>query len=373
MNIGYEAKRIFHNQTGLGNYGRDLVRTLSEYHPENNYYLYNPKAAHRELFKSSRDNVIERQPQSRFNRMFYNLWRLRNMVGDLRKDNIQLFHGLSGELPLGLQRQGIKSVVTIHDLIFVRYPALYHAIDRTIYFHKFKHAVQHADRIIAISEQTKRDIVEFLGADERKIGVVYQGCHPAFKQRYTDAEKQAVRENYKLPTDFILNVGTIETRKNALAIIKAIKPLDVHLVIAGKATPYLNELKAYIEAHQLSPNVTFVHGASIDELAKIYQSARLFVYPSLFEGFGIPIVEALYSGVPVITSNVGCFPEAGGPNSKYVSPRNIDEISQTISAVLGDSALRSVMIDGGLDYARRFDDEHIASQVMHLYRETFGN
>lgn len=370
MNIGYEAKRIFHNRSGLGNYGRDLVRILSTYYPENTYYLYNPKPARHRLFQPETAQLVERLPRSQTDRFFYNLWRQRNVVNDLQNDGIQLFHGLSGELPIGLAKHGINSVVTIHDLIFLRYPELYSWIDRTIYFYKFKYAARHADRIIAISEQTKRDVVEFLEVDENKVTVVYQGCHPAFKRRYTTAEKQTIRDKYGLPQDFILNVGTIETRKNALSIIKAIEQLDVHLVIAGKKTPYLKVLVDYLEKRHLTAKVTFVHGASVDELAVLYQAALLFVYPSLFEGFGIPIIEALYSGVPVITSTAGCFQEAGGPNSRYVSPNDSEELLNAIRVVLTDSALRQQMIDIGLDYSQNFNDDRIADQLMALYRDT---
>ncbi|MGK6351988.1 glycosyltransferase family 4 protein [Parapedobacter sp. DT-150] len=369
MNIGYEAKRVFHNRTGLGNYGRDLIRILREYHPEHTYYLYNPKPARDQLFASDSANVIERLPRSGFDRTFSNWWRQRGVVGDLKQDGIQLFHGLSGELPMGLSGQRIKQVVTIHDLIFVRYPALYSFIDRTIYFRKFKHAARHADRIVAISEQTKRDIVEFLHVADSKIDVIYQGCHPAFKQRYTDAAKQAVLEKYKLPGDFMLNVGTIEARKNVLSVIKAMERIDMPLVVAGRPTPYLDELKGYIETRGMSKKVLFIHGASVDELAKLYQSALLFIYPSLFEGFGIPIIEALYAGVPVITSRGGCFPEAGGPHSRYVAPDDLEEIAQAIEAVLGDSALRDSMIDQGFVHVQQFDDARIAGQMARLYRE----
>lgn len=368
MNIGYEAKRIFHNRTGLGNYGRDLVRMLSKYHPENTYYLYNPKPAVHRLFQSGTATVVERLPRSWFDRLFYNLWRQRNVIHDLRNDGIQLFHGLSGELPIGLSTRGIKSVVTIHDLIFLRYPELYSKIDRTIYFHKFKYAAHHADRVIAISEQTKRDVVDFLKVDANKVTVVYQGCHPAFKRQYSVIDKQAIRDKYGLPPDFILNVGTIETRKNALLIVKAIEHLDIHLVIAGKATPYVKELVDYMEKRQFTSKVTFIHGTTIDELAVLYQSALLFVYPSLFEGFGIPIIEALYSGVPVITSNTGCFHEAGGPHSCYVSPGDAEELSDALRTVLTDSKLRQRMIEGGFTYSQHFDDDRIADQLMRLYR-----
>src|SRR5690606_36680526 len=152
MNIGYEAKRVFHNRSGLGNYGRDLVRMLSKYYPQNSYYLYNPKPAKHQLFQPDGVQVVERLPRSRRNRLFYNLWRQRNVINDLSNDGIQLFHGLSGELPIGLSKQRITGVVTIHDLIFLRYPELYSPIDRTIYLLKAKYAAHQANHIIAISE-----------------------------------------------------------------------------------------------------------------------------------------------------------------------------------------------------------------------------
>lgn len=369
MKIGYEAKRIFHNRTGLGNYGRDLVRVLSAFYPEHTYLLYNPKPSRHRLFHPDGIHVIERLPHSRIDRFFYNVWRQRNVVKDLAGDGVQLFHGLSGELPVGLSKLRIRSVVTIHDLIFVRYPELYSTIDRTIYLRKFKYAANHADRIIAISEQTKRDLIDFLKVDERRINVMYQGCHPVFKQPLTEAGKQAVRHKYGVPRDFVFHVGTVEARKNTLTLIQAVEPLDIHLVVAGRPTSYIKKVKEYIAKKNLTSKVTFIHGASVTELAALYQSALLFVYPSLFEGFGIPIIEALYSGVPVITSSGGCFQEAGGPSSVYVTPQDSSALSAAISTVLSDSQLRQRMVKAGLSYSLQFDDDRIADQLMALYNE----
>jgi hypothetical protein len=138
MNFGFEAKRVFHNKTGLGNYSRDLVRILSNYFPGNNYFLYNPKKNKKTFFVLKNTNVFERNPISKFNQKFKNYWRQNSVVKDLVKDEIVLYHGLSGELPSGLSKKGIKSIVTIHDLIFVRYPKLYSFFDRKIHFYKFK-------------------------------------------------------------------------------------------------------------------------------------------------------------------------------------------------------------------------------------------
>ena len=157
MNIGYEAKRIFHNKTGLGNYSRDLVRVLALYYPENSYFLYNPKKNKEALFKTNSLGIIEKLPSTSFYKKFYNLWRQKGIINDLKIDGIEIFHGLSGEIPLGLRKKNIKSVVTIHDLIFLRYPKLYSFFDRKIHYYKFKKSAQNANLVIAISKQTKDD------------------------------------------------------------------------------------------------------------------------------------------------------------------------------------------------------------------------
>lgn len=371
MNIGFEAKRVFHNKTGLGNYSRDLVRILAKFYPENNYFLYNPKAASQTLFVSESINCIEKFPKSSFYKKFYNLWRQRGIISDLKKDAIKLFHGLSGELPSGLKKNGIKSVVTIHDLIFLRYPHLYSFFDRKIHYYKFKKAAAQADVIVAISEQTKQDIIDFLGIDSSKIKVIYQGCHAAFKQRYSEIQRNAVIEKYQLPEQFVLNVGTIEERKNVFTLVQAIKDLDVDVVLVGKQTAYASKIHTYIKEHHLEQRVHFLKGLSIEELAILYQSAAVFVYPSIFEGFGIPILEALYSKVPVITTNYGVFPEAAGPSSLYVAPFDVTDLKEKIKMILSNSTLANKMNEKGYAYAQKFNDETIAQQMMRIYQDLF--
>src|SRR5690554_1012496 len=158
MKIGFDAKRYFHNNTGLGNYSRDLVRILSGYYPENTYYLYNTKPNIERSVLINTKHTIERLPSSFFAKKFKSIWRMAGIKKQLKKDGIHIYHGLSGEIPINLPDK-IKSVVTIHDLIFMRYPHLYSFFDRKIHFWKFKYAAKHADYVIAISEQTKKDII----------------------------------------------------------------------------------------------------------------------------------------------------------------------------------------------------------------------
>jgi len=369
MNIGFEAKRIFHNKTGLGNYSRDLVRILSHFFPDRNYYLYNPKPAKKALFIPNNINVFEKQPTGSFNRRFYNFWRQRAIIRDLKNDNIGLFHGLSGELPSGLSKNGIRSIVTIHDLIFLKFPQFYSFIDRQIHFYKFKKAAENADLVIAISEQTKLDIMEYLGIPESKIKVVYQGCQDVFKKKYPESQKEQVRKKFNLPQNFILNVGTIETRKNVLTAIKAIRDIKTSLVIIGSETAYFKEVKQYISQHKLEARVIFLKGVSSEELAILYQLADVFIYPSLYEGFGIPIIEALFSGTPVITSKGSCFPEAGGPDSIYVDPYDPEALRLELQTLLNDAVRREKIAEAGLLFAERFNDVHIADNIMRLYKQ----
>ncbi len=373
MKIGFDAKRIFHNRTGLGNYSRDLVSILSQYHPENQYVLYNPKKPNAIAFQYDNETTTEALPSKGFYKFFYNLWRQFFISADLLKDGIQIFHGLSGEIPYGLNRKGIKTVVTVHDLIFLRYPQFYTVFDRYIHKIKAQYAVKNADIVVAVSEQTKYDIIEFFGIKPNKIEVIYQGCQDVFKHTFSAEEKKSVLQKFHLPDHFILNVGTIEERKNILVGVKAIHNMDTHLVIVGSETSYTRKVKDYIADNNLGSKVFFLKGVSNEELAILYQSAQLFIYPSLFEGFGIPIIEALFSRTPVVTSKGGCFGEAGGPSSLYVDATNIDEVKQAIKTVIGDDALRSKMVEDGYRYAQRFTPEYIGKSFMSIYGHSINN
>jgi glycosyltransferase involved in cell wall biosynthesis len=368
MNIGYEAKRIFHNKTGLGNYSRDLVRILSTEFPENNYFLYNPKESKNKFFYANNQNVFEKKPTTYWYKKFKNIWRQKGVVRDLVKDEITIFHGLSGELPSGLKQEKIKSIVTIHDLIFMRFPKFYSFIDRKIHYLKFKKAAQSADIIIAISEQTKKDVIEYLGIPESKVKVIYQGCQAVFKKTFSDEEIENVKIQFNLPKQFILNVGTIEARKNVLTVVKAIKNINTHLIIIGGETSYTKEVRNYIIENNMQDKVRFIKKLNSSELAILYQMATIFVYPSLFEGFGIPIIEALYSKTPVITTNSGVFPEAGGPDSIYVNPTDVSDIKSKIELLLSNETLRNEISEKGYTFVQKFNDKTIAHEVMTLYK-----
>lgn len=369
MILGFDAKRFFHNKTGLGNYSRDLIRILAHYNPENSYLLYNPKPKKIDRVPIDGKIIIEHLPDSKKGRRLSSLWRLFFVSTQIKKDEVEIYHGLSGEIPIGLHKSGVKTLVTIHDLIFMRYPNLYSYFDRKIHYYKFKYAAHKADLVIAISEQTKKDIVTYLKINPDKIKVIYQGCAPVFKEAISSEFIELTRAKYQLPTNYILNVGTIEKRKNVLSVIKAIKEIDIQLVIIGKKTAYFTEINKYISENNLENKVIFLENLELKELAAIYRMASIFLYPSIFEGFGIPIIEALYSKTPVITSKGGCFAEAGGENSIYIDALNTMELRIELENLLFDSEKREIMKLRGFEFVQKFNDDKIAENWIETYNE----
>lgn len=380
MNIGFDAKRAFHNGTGLGHYSRSLIYSLSSSFPQHQYWLFNPRPS--PSFEMIGNNIHEVQPTGFFQKMFSSAWRSKGVVNELKKLKIDLYHGLSHEIPIGITKSGVKSVVTIHDLIHERHPEQYNAIDVKIYNKKFRYACAHADRVIAISEQTKRDIIDFYKTPEEKITVCYQSCNPAFATSVSDEEKQRIKKLYGLPDEFFLYVGSVIERKNLMQICKAIainkNELNIPLVVIGDGKKYKEQVKAYIRQAGIEKQVIFL--ADKPEIAAlpsyknatdfpaIYQLAIAMIYPSFFEGFGIPVLEALWSRLPVITSHVSCLPEAGGEGAYYVNPSSAADIAAGMKKIYSDKQLVATMIEKGLLHAQRFTPEKHAADVMKVYQ-----
>lgn len=384
MNIGFDAKRAFHNGTGLGHYSRTLINALSAFFPEHEYYLFNPKPG--SYYKPHTSNIHEIQPSGTFSKMFRSAWRSSWVKSDLEKHRIKLYHGLSHEIPVGIQKTIIPSVVTMHDLIFERYPDQYNKIDVQIYRKKFRYAATNADKVIAISNQTRDDLIEFYNIPKEKIEVCYQSCNPAFAERIDSDEKKRIRQQYDLPEKFFLYVGSIIERKNLLTICKAMNMLkDEHsppLVVIGEGGSYKQKVKDYIKAENLEKRIIFLsehHNArhsktfrNAKDFPAIYQSATAMIYPSFFEGFGIPVLEALWSRIPVITSNVSCMPETGGDAAYYINPNSEEELATAMQRIANNEAMRLQMIERGWEHAHGFTNEKCAANVMMVYNELVG-
>lgn len=367
--IGFDAKRAAQNRTGLGNYSRFVIEMLLKYAPGNEYLFYIPSERKNKLLNIDALNVKNVYPQSVWKKLA-SIWRVWGIKRDIRRDSIDLFHGLSNELPLNIHKQDrARSIVTIHDLIFLKFPEYYKPIDRWIYNFKFRRACINADRIIAVSECTKRDIISCYGIAEDKIDVVYQGCDELFAKVAPEEKKSEVRRKYGLPEKYILYLGSIEERKNLLQLAKALNHLksDISVVAVGKRTPYAKLVDDYVQQNNLSDRLMMIHNAPFADLPSLYQMSSVFVYTSFYEGFGIPILEALNSSVPVIAATGSCLEEAGGEGTIYVSPTDEKELAARLDEVLNDEALRSTMIEKGKEYASRFTMDKLVCSLLDVY------
>ena len=369
MIIGFDAKRIVRNRTGLGSYGRTLVNDLS-LHDDLQLRLYAPDAGHDDMRLQVKDrpNLTFCYPEGHL-LLGKSYWRSRSIVSQLQRDGVQIYHGLSGELPTGIRHSGIRSVVTIHDLIFMRHPEYYHWIDTKLYEWKFRQAIREADSIVAISECTRRDICELGNIDEDRVTVIYQSCAPRFSTEPDVKLMEQVRRKYRLPRRFILNVGSIEERKNVLLAVRALHhlPEDVSLVVVGRRTGYTEKVRQYADSHILAHRVFMLQGITDEELPAFYHLADAFVYPSRYEGFGIPIIEAISAGLPVVACTGSCLEEAGGPDSLYVDPDADEDFAAAVGQVLSGAPGRQQRIERSQEYITRFRNADAAGHFVSLY------
>jgi glycosyltransferase involved in cell wall biosynthesis len=369
MRIGFDAKRAFFNQSGLGNYSRNILSALFEHYPENYYTLFTPMASSGEIFSSHPAEIVF--PEGLL-KAFPSAWRSFSLSSSINKNQCDVYHGLSNELPFDSGKANCKKVVTIHDLIFLRYPDLYPFIDRKIYFKKFRIACKMADQVIAISKQTKEDIINFFNVPEQKIKVIYQNCNPAFYKHFEIEEANRIKNLFKLPSDYLLYVGTIEERKDLLTLVKSLPLIKnapkISLVIVGKKKKYARLVEEYAAEKGISNRLIFLSSVENSHLPLIYRNAKALIFPSHFEGFGIPILEALVSKTPVIAANTSSLTEAGGPDSLYFEKQNHEQLAQVIDQLLSTQSLQKEITEKGFEYAKKFSSRAIASDLMSLYQ-----
>lgn len=371
LRIGFDGKRIVKNATGLGNYCRTLVTELATLTPPLSLRLYVPSMGRdnlrSQLANSSAEFVL---PHTAKSKMAQAWWRYKGIVPELQADHIDLFHGLSGELPRGLRKAGIPAVVTIHDLIFLRHPEYYNPIDVAIYRHKFHLACHEADRIIAISERTKADIIHFGQVAEERIEVVYQSCEPSFTTPISEAERQNVLRHYGLSEGYVLSVGSIEARKNALLTLEAVAQTPhLRLVLVGRPTKYADRLRHRAEQLGLGHRFVMLHGVPSEHLPALYRSAIAFAYPSRYEGFGIPIIEALCADLPVVGATGSCLEEAGGADQLYVHPDDTTTMTQHLLRLASSPEERAERAAKGKAYVQRFLGQQQAKRLRAIYEQ----
>lgn len=361
MKIGFDAKRLFLNNTGLGNYSRFVVDSLVKNHPENQYFLYTPNTRKNKgtehYFSTSNVHIIQPKGLLKFG-FLKSIWRTFFISFDTSVKELDVFHGLSHELPLGLP-PNVKKVLTVHDVIFLRFPEYFPVIDRFFYKLKLASACEKADLIIAISEETKKDIIAFFQVDESKIQVIYQGCNEIYFDKVSDERRAIIMQKYNLPDKYILNVGSIEERKNVGLLIEALAQIPENdrpdIVLIGKRTPYTQKVEKLIQKYKLEAKVHILPFISFEDLSGIYQQAKLFAYTSKVEGFGIPILEAMVSEIPVLVPKGSCFTEVVGPDGVYFEPENSLDLANKIQHILKSETGELIIYQ--TNYAKRFFED----------------
>lgn len=321
--IGVEAFNIKKQNTGIGYYTKSLVEELNKLENENEYYTYINEDIKQSL---SISNLKSYEVSSKAKEAIYRHFMMGNIA---KKDKLDLYHGTSFYIPKGIK---CKSVVTVHDLSFLKYPETF-TKSRILYGKMFiKDSVNRANKVIAVSKSTKNDIVNYYGIDESKVEVVYLGARDIFSEAN---QEEIINIKKKFSVDrYILSVGTLEPRKNLSSLLKAFNRIsdkidkDIKIVFVGKKGWLIGDLLE--EARKISDRIVFTGYVTDEELKCLYSGAQLFAYPSIYEGFGLPVLEAMSCGANILTSNVSSLPEVIGNVGELINPLDVNEIAEGI-------------------------------------------
>jgi glycosyltransferase involved in cell wall biosynthesis len=333
--IGFDAKRYFNNASGLGSYSRNLINGWAEAYPQDQLYLFTPFAPSPDMQQVNlRQGQTLVTKQSRL--LPRALWRTLAPIPACRRLKIPIFHGLSNELPLSGMRSKEslpRRVVTIHDVLFERFPEQYPQLDRLIYRAKTRHACQSADLIVAISMATSQDLQELFGVPEHRIRVIYQSVNADFSCPLQSSQSLELTARFKLPEVYVLSTGSIVHRKNQLGLLKAYATLPpkmrLPLIFAGSdSSKYAHEVKRYVQDNLGNDPIRFLGPISQSDLVGLMQGAFFTVYGSRGEGFGLPVAESLSAGVPVLASSVSSLPEAAAGLGVLFDPDNREAFAE---------------------------------------------
>lgn len=359
MRIGIDA-RSMSIEGGVKNYIINLVNCLTKIDKRNKYFIYYDSKKNFGTFKQKNVSEVVMVNKYRFTIPY---WEQKILMERAIKDNLDLLHGPKNTIPINLPKN-IKKISTINDMTPFLFPNEMSYLD-TIYWKKFiPLSLKRCDKIIAISKSTERDVKEIIPMVGNKIKVIYDGVNE--KKFYSSKRKK-----------FILLVGTLRPRKNLKRVLDAYSTIskrnpDYKLLIVGKNLNQKKDLLEEISYLNLENKVELKGFLTDRELKKLYSQASLYIYPSLYEGFGLPILEAQASGCPVITSNISSMPEVAGNGALLVNPYNVDEIAEAMNKVLTDDKLRKNLIKEGYKNIKRFSWEKTAKETLKVYEEVLN-
>jgi glycosyltransferase involved in cell wall biosynthesis len=373
MRIAIDLTPIPYQKTGVGKYALGLLNALNQNDETNEYYLF-VKRGFRKTLNLEADNfqVIECSNYLGL-RLLRLLWEQLILPLQLVKMNIQVLHSIHYTLPF---LAPCKTVVTFHDMTFFLFPEKHTFVKRYFFKLFIRISSKRATRLVAVSENTKKDMIELLGIRAEKISVIYETVDSRYRPIDDKHLSEELSRKYGIKKRFILYVGTLEPRKNVTFLLKAYHKLSIdyrishQLVIVGKKGWGYKDIFSTAESLAMGDQVLFTGYVPEDELPFLYNSADLFVYPSLYEGFGIPPLEALSCGTPTISSDISSMPEVVGNAGLLVDPHNVNQLSKAMYDVLMDIELRRNLSQAGLNRAKRFAPKEIATQMLKTYELT---
>ena len=370
MRIGIDYTAAVRQGAGIGRYTRELVRALAKLDRSHDYVLFAAAGGQRLVdtgwppnFQTHAVPLSDRALAILWHRLRLPLW------VELATGPLDIFHSPDFVLP---PVRRARTMLTVHDLSFIRYPECADANLRAYLNKVVPRSVQRADFVLADSQNTKNDLVELLGVEFEKIEVVYPGVEDRFRPIEDQPLLEEVRTRYSLPPRFVLGLGTLQPRKNFTGLIEAFADLrfaicDLRLVIAGGKGWLYEEIFATVERLGLEEKVVFPGFVADEHLPALYNLADLFVFPSLYEGFGLPPLEAMACGTPVITSDASSLPEVVGEAELMMEATDVEALTEAMKRVLEDNALREGMIAKGMKQAKKFTWEQAAAKLLSLY------
>ena len=370
MKICLDISPAIYRRAGIGRYTQELLTALLKEKDAIEFTAFSVEPT---------ANAIEFDNLPRIRKKTSNkLWRLNVMgayLARLRQDRlfqgVDIFHATDNMLP---RLTGAKSVFTLYDLAFHIYPQTHTIYNRWFLKIMMPRFLKAADAVIAISDSTKRDAERFYGLNSDKINIVYPGVASQFKPIRDTNKWNAIRQTYRLPDRYILYVGSVEPRKNLTTLFEAfrhIKADNIKLVVVGRKGWRYKPIFEHLGGLKMDDRVIFTDFVSDEDLPVLYSNALAFFYPSLYEGFGLPVVEALACGTPVVASNASSLPEAAGDAAILLDPHDIQGWVQAIDGIRGNPTVNEEFRQKGLRHAESFSWDSAAGKVMAIYQKIY--
>lgn len=362
MRIGFDVSALVKEAAGIGQCIINIIKNIMEIDRENEYFLFTYDKIRLPFFLKDNWSIVDYGGAGHQQIRYFTA-----LPQILKKMKIEVFFGTRHYLPPFNRK--IRYVALVHDLIPLRMPELF-TKKHLQRFKIFTSICRHqADSYIAVSEATKADILHYMKVPEEKIQVIYEGANPDFTPERDEAGIKETMERFGIESPYLLCLSTVEPRKNMLRTIQAYEQyvlkndLPYKLVIVGGKGWNNGEIYDYVNEHHLNGYVLFTGYVSNEDVKNIYANATLFIYASLYEGFGIPVLEAMQSGVPVITSNVSSMPEVAGDACILVDPYQTEDIKNAIIKVLDSEKLQAEMKEKGIARAKKFSWRQCGEEV----------